>query len=365
MSTPEPENRHDLVSVVGRVPLLRILLSSAGVLGVLAGIGYLAETAQENLLGIQLGERHSVNDYALAGGGFFADVLRVSWRHGVIAAVMIALIVAAALTAEAVRKRMHARRPQLTWLTGFVIIIVAYAVKSVWLDVPVIRMSDLLSTPPICAGTAAADRRDHDTWLHLVCARRDVNLDNALRSKNIQCPPEFSWSGWQHPERGLFTAMRYSRLSLEQKFTINVFVTGFLAYCALLLYTARSEMVVSPLARSVLHVVVLMISVVNVLALPFIYGKVIRSTDMPSGRIVYSSLSDDLKEEPRNVVALVLAANDKFALFYDTETNQFIEVARSKVHWIAIDGSEDLVVQRMIYFITTSNCAEGAPHASQ
>jgi hypothetical protein len=346
----------DVVSVVERVPLLKFLLSSAGVLGLLIGIGFVIDAAQHDLLGIRLAERHTPSEYALLGGSFFIDTFRVTWRHPVVSLVLIALIVGIAITVETIRRKIAARWPRAPWLTAFVIVILASSLKSLWLDLPYMRMSDLLQKPPICEGQRLQDKWDHDTWKRTVCSRSDTNFQMAMSSNGIACAPEFRWSAWRQSRHSLFVAPLYSRLSIGQDFTINVFTTFFLVYCALLLYTTRAEAAVSYLATNVLRLTLLALVLLNGLSLPFVYGKVIRETTFPAGRIMYASLNESLQEEPRNVSALLISAGDDFVTFYDSEEHQFFEIARDKIHWIAVSGSEDLVAQRMLHFMSSRPC---------
>lgn len=346
----------DLMSVIDKIPLLKIILSSAGVVGLLVAIGYVVDAAQQNLLGIDISDVHDTADYALLGGGFFIDILRVMSEHTVIVGVLITLITVAAILADRLRLRVGRRWPVAPWFVGLIAIVIAYSVKTLLLDVPYMRMSDLLNKPPICEGSARTqqERWEHDTWERFVCGRskRDPTLNQRLEANRIHCSQDFTWSAWQRSKQPLAAAFQ-SRLSIAQEFTINLFLTGFLTYCVLLLYTTATAAGLSSLATNVLRVGLLALMGVNVLALPYIYGKVIRGTDMPSGRVIYTAI-----DQPENVACLIIGADDRFVTFYDYESDQpkFVQIARSKVHQLTIDSSDDLVAKRMVYFLDSSRC---------
>jgi hypothetical protein len=339
----------DVATLIESVPFLKLILSSAGIIGVLVAVGYLVEAARESLLGITLPAAHSTSEYASTGGEFFVAVLGLMWREVAVTLVCFAVIVAVALAASRARSKIPPGRK--SWLAACAAVVLLFSLKALWLDRPYVSMSDLLTQPPLCdtAKLTEDEQRQHAAWERFMCSKNDASLQNRIRCTAPR---------WLRFVPGS-AKTKHGRLSIEQEFTINLFATGLLAYFAIALYASPGAQSQSPVVAVLLRLLLLLITVINILALPFIYGKVIRSTRFPSGQIVFETIDQDMKPVASSKAVLLIAADDKNVTAYDLEEHEFLQLSRNRVRTITASGSEDIVVKQSAYFLDRSPCPPG------
>jgi hypothetical protein len=343
-SQPEPV-ASDISSMISSIPMLRLAISSAGVLGLLTAIGYLIEAARENLLGVTLPGAHSADEYVTAGGEFFAFLLGLLWRHLSISIAGLAIAIVAAVVINLLRQRLLRFANRTMWTIAFVALIAAISIKSFMFDHPYISMSGLLAQPPLCetAVLQGDARRQHDAWEQFLCSRNDLTLSSRIGCREATF------------ERTLGMT-KHGGLSIEQAFLINVMLTLFLSYLSLALYLSNASREYSMAALALLRIVLVGAVVINLLALPYVYGKVVRRTSFPAGQVIAESVGADGNPALTSVTALIVAASDKFVTVYDLQGQQYLQFERSKVKWLSVDRTDDIVARRTVATLAHSNC---------
>jgi hypothetical protein len=345
------ERSPDVVESIQRIPLLRLAISSAGAIGCLVALGYLVQIAQQTLLGINVPAAQSTSDIAAIGGDFLVECVEITWRHPIVSTCMLLILIIGAAAADRLR-RHFGEHPQRTWIVLSFAVLLAFAIKSIILDLPVMQMRDILTKPPICESEAIRLGRVHDTWERLLCSRAAGPEGATLRSRlteiGITCRPRTFLTTWRSG---------HSPFGIEEQFAIDLFISVLLGYLAILICVSPpTGPEALPLTTAILRQALVIALVLNVVAVPFVYGKVIRSTRFPSGRIIFNSLNDQLQITPRNVTMLLIGYSDKTVTIYDTEAKVFRLLDRPRVIQIAIDGSKDLIAERMVYFFDSSKC---------
>jgi hypothetical protein len=294
----------------------------------------------------------------------FIDILDVLWRHALLSLILLVTIILAAVAFARTRRKIRNRRH--AWSISVAIVLVAFAINAWWADLPIMQIRDLLSSPPLCENAAERFPREHDTWERLLCSRavESPSLATQLREHHVDCaaalqPMSYAWKGVGGQSRFLLT---HSWFTLEQQFTTNLFTTAFLSYLALVLYTSAAAAQLRAASGATLRGILLVVTMINILAIPYVYGKVIHSTRFPKGRVIYKTIDARAqppsaeKSTPHNALALIISADAKFATIYDTDWKKFVQLDRSDVLLIVIDDSEDLVAARAIDFLQTTPC---------
>jgi hypothetical protein len=109
-------------------------------------------------------------------------------------------------------------------------------------------------------------------------------------------------------------------------------------------------------ALALLRIVLVGAVVINLLALPYVYGKVVRRTSFPAGQVIAESVGADGNPALTSVTALIVAASDKFVTVYDLQGQQYLQFERSKVKWLSVDRTDDIVARRTVATLAHSNC---------
>jgi hypothetical protein len=335
----------DLAEMIGGIPMLRVVLSSIGIAGLLTASGFLVATGRQSLLGIPIPGTEGVADYAATAGEFLAFTLGLFWRYLPITLGGVVVIIIAAAVANATRYNVWGSIGARKWSAGLLGLILAFSIKGYLLDYPYVSMPDLLDQPPMCrAATLYGEQlRQREAWQRVLYSRNDPTLNSLL--------------GW---DAGSSQSVRDSAgprfLKLDQEFLIDLIVTAFLSFLALLLYVARAiDTVYSRNAVALLRLSLVIIVVINLLILPFIYGKVVRSTRFPQGQVIVDGI-DPQSPSIKSLTALLVAGSDKFVTLYDLEGQQYLQVDRKHVRWLSLKTVDDIVARRTVFNLQKSNC---------
>jgi hypothetical protein len=316
------------------------LISSVGIAGIFVASGYIVQSAQESLLGIDLGTHASVGDYSLLGARFFVDVFTVVYRR--LATRIWPLLVLAAAGAFAAyilaKVRSKASRTGETVLLG--LLALSLGVKWVYFDLPPGQIQDVLSTrvelQRAFRGSRVVAGRAEEAWEHFFCSRAATDVFGR------QCGEEPEWH----------------EAVLENTFLINVALTTLLA--TLTIVTLRSaadapERV--PSAALLTRAAALAMLFVGLVALPYTYGKVIRSTRFSSVNIEFDVPSNTAASE-RYRAALLLSKTADDVTFWDKADDRVWEVPRAKVVRILTFHREDVVTAHMLWAQPPTNGSE-------
>jgi hypothetical protein len=371
---PAGSSEKDNKGLLAKIPLLPAVISSIGVAGVLTGVGYVVQNARDSLLGINLVTSHTTADYVALGGEFMLDAITVTWLHWIIAlSGVVAIVGIGVVTAIVLNRPKTVLWQRVFWTLGFVALTLFYILKSRWLDLPYVRMTDLLEKPPVCETASVRQAREHDIWERFLCSRNDATLHKLIGEKiQIDCsevPGNLMLldradlkTGSLRRTANSLKGKIHSKFSIEQEFTFNLFGAALITYLALILCFSPVMRTVSLLTATLLRIVLLTMVIVDAITLPVVYGKVILNTRFPSGRIIYEGIAakkDDpttLQATPRNSACLVLSSDDKFVTFYDIENNIFVQVKRDKVYSIQANETADLIATRINYYLQSSPC---------
>jgi hypothetical protein len=372
MTEVEEQEESSLVAIVDRIPMLRIVLSSAGTLGSLIALGYLIDDARKTLLGIDVSPAHTTTEYATLGGAFFVDLIGILWQHPLLALTLIVLVVACAFAISLLTPR--ATRPSSAWGLGVLLVLIGFGGNAYWADLPIMRLTNLLSNPPLCEPKDESVARLHATWVSVLCSRAAENetLRARLADHGIGCPAP-PWRAAEPRKTGAATMQEpHTWFTLEQQYAVNVVATIFLVYLALRLYASGASAGGRPAVASALRAVLLVVAVISVLALPYVYGKVIRPTRYPKGHVLYQQSNENPAQPDKlsimlaNPLALVVAQDSSFVTFYnldrDPQTQKpvqtFLQIDRKSVLETAVDSSDDLVAARAIDYLDSTPCLQ-------
>jgi hypothetical protein len=276
------------------------ILGSVGVIGLMVGIGFVIDSAYQDLLGYDYQGLHGVAHYATLTGTFVYDTFSLlasrtndlvgfvwsSWP-ALVAAFIAALMLAVWMSYPEVRKRLprslHERLPttrprpagRIPKAGVRVLLYLLFLVQFLWLDVPVLHVRQLLTsgfdTELAVSDGSVLETRAMAIWRDEVCWRLDPSHRARLRDKYIAC----SEVAGEHRDR------------LDDLFLVNVALSVFFA--TLLFRHLSSE---GPWARALPLSVLAVVVAVDTSALAYVYAKTIRST-VVSEAIISIPVSED------------------------------------------------------------------------
>jgi hypothetical protein len=143
--------------------------------------------------------------------------------------------------------------------------------------------------------------------------------------------------------------------SIEQEFVMNVFACAFLVTMTIFetrcnrgsLTDSDSDRHDSNLVPRGARVAAITIALLSSLTLPYIYGKVIKSMELPSGRVAFDS-ADPTSTPPMKPIidiadGLLVQADDKFVTLYRSDNFEFLHLGRNHVRYVAVDRANDII----------------------
>lgn len=298
--------------------------SSIGLGTLLVAIGYIVVSAREALLGVELHGAVSTADYALVGGRFFSDVMTLLQRRGAdwMALLIGVLIVLAlcAFAAQRFRVRYSFQWTPVSYVIAVLALAVLLALNWAYFDLPFAYIENVLLRAP-------------------GASLRGVGGDVSEHVDSV-------WVLFRSAHSGDLNEARRSAATLETRFVLNLFFTLLLAAAYAGLSIQRRRLHPDDGAVTWRTFVLLMRGVsallilLNLFAIPYVYGKSIRSTAFPA---VSLRFGDGVPEQYRMRTGILLAASDDTLTFYDDEKRLVWQMPRRALQLQQTLRTEDVV----------------------
>lgn len=351
----------------------KTLLEIGGTGGAFMAAGYVAETAHDDLLGVNFPISRTLTDYALTGGRFVIESVARLWIHPWISILGLSVIAVALALGTRLNIASEQRRVRVqAW--GFLALLMLFAWKAYRLDVPYIKMEGVLRRSPISDAEKARHTwlsfRQEDIWRKLVCTHIASEKDKWTAVLDRQFPDCASrlegcaaFSASQFRDL-LLPLSPHNCFAIEQEYVINVYSTGFLLLVTILLVRSAppAEKARRSLAgdcRAALRVLMLFVAVGSTVTIPYIYGKAIESTVLPAGRICFDST--DFSGQPKIEIAnaLIVWADDKFVTVYRTDSFEFLHLSRARVRYVSASSASDIIRTYALWYCQPQRSMEG------
>jgi hypothetical protein len=333
-----------------------------GASGALVAIGYIAETGQDEMLGVTFPIERSVTDRAVAGGRFLVELGSRILLHPWLFLIGL-LCIGLAVGLRWLLLTIFPKWPMVATVTISVLVGCVLAWKSYRLDFPYIQLDGILTRPPISEHgqprtISWRQFKESDLTEKLVCSHIISKTDemSALLASPFPCDgltlnhQVFT----RATAEDLFVpSAKHSSFSIEQEFIFNVLATSFVIVLGILAtrhrrydkerHAVRSEMSLSSNARAL----VICIAASTAITLPYVYGKVVEPTDYPSGRAAFDSVDVTSPPPYKPIIetadGLLIRADDKFVTIYRTDAYEFLHLATSRVRYVAVDRTNDII----------------------
>jgi hypothetical protein len=352
-------------------PALSWALSAAGLAGCLVTLGFIVESAYQNALGVSM-QFLAPQSYILSGGTFLLDLLALTlrWCGAHVWWVVAAMVCISVSALTLFRWKWHASQA-----IGTLILVALAALciaNLVLFDIPTVYLQNLwgsqgrikdafgIVTPDKVRRNTLAERRSLDLLRTLVCAHmpRDVGRNNALEAAKMRCGGTVS--------------------SLNDLDDFMFGCAGLTAAAILCVIWRSHSRFRSELRRGgLLRTAIIALLAVNVLTVPYLYGKSLRFSGGATAIIYYSPLDAPQKAAPQKaaespsgaakkpaVVApqdgpvvirsdnsepphengIIAAESDAEVVFLDTnKKGEFWYLPRSKVTLIKVVQPDDIL----------------------
>lgn len=356
---------------------LRTSLTITGIGSALVGFGYVAEAGHDELLGMNFPINRTVTDYALSGGRFFVDVITKCWLHPWVSlAGLFAIGISVAILAA-----IRSHWPERHWIVdacglGFIVIILVW--KGYRLDFPYIQLEGILTRMPLDE-SAGPKMSTHSSWRRFkeaelrdkfVCthiARIRDELSPALNRRFPQCAVialRMETISSDTAADLLIPSAAHESFSIEQEFIINAMAA---AYLLVMIFATRrpppkaGEPDLTTTWERMIRKLLIAVTIGSIATLPYVYGKVIHTTEAPAGRITFDSVdvvsNPPMKPTVDSADGLLIWADDKFVTMYRSDVFEFLHLSRTRVRYIAIDRVYDII---RVY--AKSFCPDNPPH---
>jgi hypothetical protein len=350
----------------GYKSFLDVVLTAAGLVGCLTAVGFIVESAYQNALGVSM-QFLAPQSYILSGGTFLLELLALTLRW---CGAHVWWVVAATLGVSLSALTLFRWKWHRSQATGTLILVALAALciaNLVLFDIPTVYLQNLWGSQgriKNAFGIQTPDKVRRNTWaerrslllLHtLACAHmpRDVSQNKDLAAAKTGC------------------GGTVSSLSDLDDF---VFGCAGMTAVAILCVIWRSHLRYrSELRRgALLRTAVIALLVVNVLTVPYLYGKSLRFTGGATATIYYSPLDAPPKAadnpsgagkkpvatapqdgpkviraadtEPPHENGIIAAESDAEVVFLDTsKKGEFWYLPRSRVTLIKVFEPDDIL----------------------
>lgn len=303
---------------------LKWLATSIGVSGLFIATGFLIDTAYQDRLGFDVGRSGEILHLTIEAGRFFVDLVLISFTaladHPIVTVVaavpaILAITGPGRRVLSELRRKVAPRAPQIPWLLPLLLLL-----EMGLFDVPMMGLRGMLVhglTPP--------DNLNRQTlvrplalraWQDEVCSRLSQENVEKLTELTLRCPFSQEW----HRER------------LTDRFTLNLFLTfGLSGWAIGQAQRRRSQGSAAHRGQTV----ALLLAVLNLVLLPYSYGKSMRSTFV--GEVVMS------RKDQEPVHGLLLHRSpDTFVLFEKSELQIWV-VPEQEIGLVRIEGESDVI----------------------
>jgi len=316
---PSSPSRGSQVS--GLLPLASIL-SAIGFAGTFVSVGYLIESAYQEALGLSLGDRYTGNTaYAASASRFVFHVIDLALTYasstsGVLAALVFVIALAGVITIPAFASTREVR---MALAAG--VVIAGISGFAAWLA-PSLRLRDLLSPKLLIAPT--------ETLQRVICAHVPEDAPG-------QTPQ------WCFEDK---TSSAVYQTRLEHRF-LAMFA------CVFLLVVLFTSLVLRDKEREIplwLLVTGFTVIVINVLGVPYVYGKSLRFgperlaavlTDRAADARAAGAQTSDPWSDWRS--GLILGETDNEIAFLDDQENNINYLNRAKLARVELREAVDLL----------------------
>ncbi|HEY2325038.1 MAG TPA: hypothetical protein VGJ82_19425 [Thermoanaerobaculia bacterium] len=338
----------------------KTLLEIGGTGGAFMAAGYVAESAHDELLGVNFPINRTLTDYALTGGRFVIESVAKLWLHPWISIIGLLSIALALIVGSLVRLESHSLRVSIQ-TAGLVVLTLLFAWKAYRLDVPYIQMQDVLRHLPVTepdenlkTTNGWLSFKQHDIWMKFLCTHIRSEVDKwtpLLEQQFPDCAGDaagcavFSSASIRDL---LLPSAAHTCFSIEQEYVINFYATTFLLLVTILVVRSvpaqrKGQRNLPGECRAALRVFLLSIAIGSTVTIPYIYGKAIESTVLPAGRVCFEST--DFAGQPKIELAdaLIVWADDKFVTVYRTDSFEFLHLSRMRVRYISASTASDII----------------------
>ncbi|HEX6903332.1 MAG TPA: hypothetical protein VF789_26685 [Thermoanaerobaculia bacterium] len=305
---------------------LKWLLASIGISGLFIATGFLIDTGYQSRLGFDAGTSGEIRHLSVEAGRFFVDLLLISFKavadHSVLLGIVVVLATLAAIRpgrrlASRLRGKLSSAvpRPLLPWLLPALLLL-----EMGVLDLPVMSLQGMLihglQSPAEGRRSIVLSTLAEQAWLDEVCSRVSRSHRPALKRVSIQCPHSQS----RHLQRQ------------KDRFALNLFLTVVLTGWAFGLSQRQRH---GPAARRAMSAA-LLLACLDLVLLPYSYGKSIRSTYV--GEVV-------LRREPQetSVHGLLLQRSPDAYVVFEKSELQIWAVPQDEVGVMRIENELDVV----------------------
>lgn len=307
--------------VSGLLPLASIL-SAIGFAGAFVAVGYLIESAYQEALGLTLGDRYSGNTaYAASASRFVFHVIDLALTYSSSAAGMLAALVFIVALAGVIKIPAYASTRALRMALAAGVVIAGISGFAAWLA-PSLRLRDLLSPKLLIAPTETVQR--------VICAHMPEDAGG-------QTP---QWCFENKTDSAIY------QTRLEHRF-LAMFA------CVFLLVVAYTSLVLKDKEREIplwLLVTGLTVIVINVLGVPYVYGKSLRFGAERLAAVLTDRAADaraggTQKSDPWNDwrSGLILGETDNEIAFLDDQDNKIHYLNRAKLARVELREDVDLL----------------------
>jgi hypothetical protein len=311
----------------GAISLLRVILSSIGVTGVLVGIGYIVAYSREHLLGIDT----TRVDVIVAAYTYFATNTKLL--------VLILFVMVGVVTAA----RFVVILPPLKYRSFLMLVVLALMVcKLGYYDIPFVLHKDVLVV-----------RTDYS---------KTFNLDRPINARAAEL---WKYFAIRHDTHSPGKTVRAAETNLAAVFLEDVVLTWLLAYIALIalrrtagrnsLQRAEADEV-RPMRGSLLALLTSVVLIMSIVSVPFTYGKAMWDATLPyvivrlrppAGPVDPARAYD--VNASLNFAGLLLAADEKTVLLYSTNQHMIAEYSRSDIEVIRFPATGDLIGEHIAF----------------
>jgi hypothetical protein len=287
---PNPAGKYwkSIVTVIGTLQIA----------GVLAGSGFIVKFAREDFLGVSAGN-WDVSQLGTLAGSFALTSATLLCQYVIHPAVAIPLVVvlAAYVLAENLLKRSRPGLVGFLHLAAYLLLSVALGVIFRVEQAPTLYLHDFLITSPKDQPNISQQTPDY---------RATNNLVRLIFGSRIK----------QDPTRSIdFPILKGFRLTTQSAYDVlNAQYARSMLVCLVawnFLFTTERAGRFKTHGALVIAVFVLLLLIVTIM-IPYTYGKLIHSTDLPSATVEYKDTSPNPKsEEDKHIEGPLLFQNDQ------------------------------------------------------
>jgi len=300
----------------------RLIGPSIGLAGTLVVIGYIADSARESLLGVELRSSTSTADYTLTGARFFIDMLDLVEKHFGFTILVVAGVTVASFAFGWLLRLTRDLRLKHGWRHTVMKVVVAIVLLAKWsaIDLPFAHFERVLALA------------------------RGGNPDFTRLSALVQADAATFWPQFRTAHASDERLRGPALAFIERIFLADIAATVAIAAITVailrrqpLILTKRRD--ASAVALAV-NWALLLLMIFNAAAVPYVYGKVIQSTTFPQVEVTFDDLTDaSLKTFG---TADLLVSGDPFILYRRFDGRVWL-VRAAKVKSLRIIGGEDVL----------------------